>query len=144
VWQFFTAIAVTHANILTSVHSTIAPALASLRTERFPTPRPNFAPDASREARVANSHIPFGAQRFAQLGGTYSVHALRKIIQEQNWYRALTRCEHDGFRFYFIALTGLLFTFPLRYWFTIGNIVVFSFGRIVRPDSFKIFVSRST
>ena len=36
-WQFFTAIAVTHANILTSVHSTIAHALASLRTERFPT-----------------------------------------------------------------------------------------------------------
>ncbi len=31
-------------------------------------------------------------------------------------------CKRDGFRFYFTALTGLLFTFPSRYWFTIGEI----------------------
>ena len=35
---------------------------------------------------------------------------------------ALTRCRQDGFRYYFTALTGLLFTFPSRYWFTIGEI----------------------
>src|SRR5512143_3627060 len=32
----------------------------------------------------------------------------------------------DGFRYYFTPLTGVLFTFPSRYWFTIGQSVVFS------------------
>ncbi len=41
---------------------------------------------------------------------------------------ALALCGHNGFRFYFTALNGLLFTFPSRYWFTIGDIVVFSLG----------------
>ena len=31
-----------------------------------------------------------------------------------------------GFRFYFTPLTGVLFAFPSRYWFTIGRQVVFS------------------
>ena len=34
---------------------------------------------------------------------------------------------HD-FRFYFTPLTGVLFTFPSRYWFTIGHRLVFSLG----------------
>ena len=34
-----------------------------------------------------------------------------------------------GFRFYFTPLTGVLFTFPSRYWCTIGHQVVFSLGR---------------
>ena len=33
-----------------------------------------------------------------------------------------------GFRFYFTPLTGVLFAFPSRYWFTIGQSVVFSLG----------------
>ena len=33
-----------------------------------------------------------------------------------------------GFRFYFTPLTGVLFAFPSRYWFTIGRSVVFSLG----------------
>jgi hypothetical protein len=33
-----------------------------------------------------------------------------------------------GFRFYFTPLTGVLFAFPSRYWFTIGRQVVFSLG----------------
>ena len=33
-----------------------------------------------------------------------------------------------GFRFYFTPLTGVLFAFPSRYWFTIGRLVVFSLG----------------
>ena len=33
-----------------------------------------------------------------------------------------------GFRFYFTPLTGVLFTFPSRYWFTIGQQGVFSLG----------------
>ena len=34
----------------------------------------------------------------------------------------------DGFRYYFTPLTGVLFTFPSRYWFTIGRRVMFSLG----------------
>ena len=34
----------------------------------------------------------------------------------------------NGFRFYFTPLTGVLFTFPSRYWFTIGHQGVFSLG----------------
>ena len=33
-----------------------------------------------------------------------------------------------GFRYYFTPLTGVLFTFPSRYWFTIGHQQVFSLG----------------
>ena len=33
-----------------------------------------------------------------------------------------------GFRYYFTPLTGVLFTFPSRYWFTIGHRLVFSLG----------------
>ena len=34
-----------------------------------------------------------------------------------------------GFRCYFTPLTGVLFTFPSRYWFAIGHLRVFSLGR---------------
>ena len=33
-----------------------------------------------------------------------------------------------GFRFYFTPLAGVLFAFPSRYWFTIGQLGVFSLG----------------
>src|SRR3972149_2372055 len=33
-----------------------------------------------------------------------------------------------GFRFYFTPLSGVLFAFPSRYWFTIGRQGVFSLG----------------
>ena len=33
-----------------------------------------------------------------------------------------------GFRYYFTPLAGVLFTFPSRYWFTIGHRLVFSLG----------------
>ena len=33
-----------------------------------------------------------------------------------------------GFRIYFTPLTGVLFAFPSRYWFTIGQLGVFSLG----------------
>ena len=33
-----------------------------------------------------------------------------------------------GFRIYFTPLTGVLFAFPSRYWFTIGHRLVFSLG----------------
>jgi hypothetical protein len=34
----------------------------------------------------------------------------------------------SGFRFYFTPLSGVLFAFPSRYWFTIGQLGVFSLG----------------
>jgi hypothetical protein len=34
----------------------------------------------------------------------------------------------NGFRFYFTPLSGVLFAFPSRYWFTIGQSRVFSLG----------------
>ena len=42
-------------------------------------------------------------------------------------------CSRDilpvhGFRFYFTPLAGVLFAFPSRYWFTIGQSGVFSLG----------------
>ena len=42
------------------------------------------------------------------------------------------RCSYSlyacGFRFYFTPLSGVLFAFPSRYWFTIGQSGVFSLG----------------
>ena len=45
-----------------------------------------------------------------------------------------TLCRQNGFRFYFTGLTALLFTFPSRYWFTIGNIKYLAFPG--RPGCF--------
>ena len=52
--------------------------------------------------------------------------------------------QADGFRYCFTPLTGVLFTFPSRYWFTIGRRVVFSLGRrsFLIPAGFH--VSRGT
>ena len=44
-------------------------------------------------------------------------------------HSAPTDCRQHGFRYYFTPLTGVLFTFPSRYLFTIGRLVVFSLGR---------------
>ena len=49
-------------------------------------------------------------------------------IVKQKWCWAPTLCGQDGFRFYFTGVTPLLFTFPSRYWFTIGVADVFSLG----------------
>jgi hypothetical protein len=56
-----------------------------------------------------------------------------------------------GFRFYFTPLTGVLFAFPSRYWFTIGQLGVFSLGgwsphvqtgyHVSRPTRFHFMVA---
>ena len=47
----------------------------------------------------------------------------------QSQDKACSYCLYvHGFRFYFTPLTGVLFAFPSRYWFTIGQSVVFSLG----------------
>ena len=37
--------------------------------------------------------------------------------------------QAHGFRVYFTPLSRVLFTFPSRYWYTIGHVVVFSLAR---------------
>ena len=56
-----------------------------------------------------------------------SVH-YAKGTQSQN--KVCSHCLYAyGFRIYFTPLSGVLFAFPSRYWFTIGHQGVFSFGR---------------
>src|SRR5574344_803509 len=49
-----------------------------------------------------------------------------------------------GFRFYFTPLSGVLFAFPSRYWFTIGQSVVFSLGGWSPHIQTRLHVSRPT
>ena len=49
-----------------------------------------------------------------------------------------------GFRFYFTPLTGVLFAFPSRYWFTIGQLGVFSLGGWSPHLQSRFLVSRPT
>ncbi len=49
-----------------------------------------------------------------------------------------------GFRFYFTPLTGVLFAFPSRYWFTIGQQGVFSLGGWSPHVQTKFHVLRPT
>ena len=49
-----------------------------------------------------------------------------------------------GFRFYFTPLTGVLFAFPSRYWFTIGQLGVFSLGGWSPHIQSGFLVSRPT
>ena len=56
-----------------------------------------------------------------------------------------------GFRFYFTPLTRVLFAFPSRYWFTIGQLRVFSLGgwsphiqtrfHVPRPTRFHFLIA---
>ena len=49
-----------------------------------------------------------------------------------------------GFRFYFTPLAGVLFAFPSRYWFTIGQLGVFSLGGWSPHVQSRFLVSRPT
>ena len=49
-----------------------------------------------------------------------------------------------GFRIYFTPLSGVLFAFPSRYWFTIGQSVVFSLGGWSPHIQTKFLVLRPT
>src|SRR5205814_4798092 len=49
-----------------------------------------------------------------------------------------------GFRYYFTPLAGVLFTFPSRYWFTIGRKLVFSLAGWSRQFLAGFHVSRDT
>ena len=50
----------------------------------------------------------------------------------------------NGFRYYFTPLAGVLFTFPSRYWFTIGCQVVFSLIRWSGQIHTEFHVLRAT
>ena len=54
------------------------------------------------------------------------------------------RLQADGFRVYFTPLFEVLFTFPSRYWFTIGLSEVFSLAGWAPPIHTGFLVSRAT
>jgi hypothetical protein len=54
------------------------------------------------------------------------------------------RLQAHGFRVYFTPLFEVLFTFPSRYWFTIGLWRVFSLGGWSRQIHARFLVSRVT
>ena len=60
---------------------------------------------------------------FNKLKGRYLI-SLYNLSSKacKKWCWAPTLCGRNGFRFYFTGITSLLFTFPSRYWFTIGEI----------------------
>ena len=60
------------------------------------------------------------------------------------FHRAPTACRRYGFRYYFTPFTRVLFTFPSRYWFTIGRLRVFSLGRWSSQFRTGFHVSRPT
>eukprot|EP00829_Urostomides_striatus_P016541 TRINITY_DN5483_c0_g1_i4.p2 TRINITY_DN5483_c0_g1~~TRINITY_DN5483_c0_g1_i4.p2 ORF type:complete len:243 (-),score=-90.52 TRINITY_DN5483_c0_g1_i4:483-1211(-) len=52
-------------------------------------------------------------------GSSCKRHAVSHSSQREA--QAFDRLQAAGFRFYFTPLTGVLFAFPSRYWFTIGH-----------------------
>ena len=52
--------------------------------------------------------------------------------------------QAHGFRFFFTPLLAVLFTFPSRYWSTIGLLVVFSLGGWCRRIQAGFLRSRPT
>ena len=70
----------------------------------------------------------------------------RRLIMQKAGRHPARRQDSDtlyahGFRYYFTPLIGVLFTFPSRYWFTIGCQVVFSLIRwsgLIRAE-FHVF-----
>ena len=57
---------------------------------------------------------------------------------EKNVPTAPTACTHSVSGYYFTPLAGVLFAFPSRYWFTIGQLRVFSLGGWSPPCSDRI------
>src|SRR6266571_6087876 len=76
-------------------------------------PAPSFSDLTSPHARNSSAHSSKGTPSGYQPRSATPSDCL--------WAR--------GFRFYFTPLIGVLFTFPSRYWFTIGQRIVFSLGR---------------
>ena len=59
-------------------------------------------------------------------------------------YKALPQLVDTGFQVLFHSPPGVLFTFPSRYWFTIGHSLVFSLAGWSRPIQTGFLVSRPT
>ena len=70
----------------------------------------------------------------------------RPIMQKVRRHptRGLRPLVGNWFQVYFTPLTGVLFTFPSRYWFTIGRLLVFSLTRWSAQIHTGFHVSRAT
>ena len=84
--------------------------------------RLNLATDSNSQAHYAK--------------GTRSAHSPKGIV--------LPLLVDTRFQVLFTPLAGVLFTFPSRYWFTIGRQVVFSLGRWSSQIPTGLHVSRGT
>ena len=78
---------------------------------------------------------------------TLPTKATRRFIMQKarsHILRCSYRLQADGFRVFFTPLFEVLFTFPSRYWFTIGLSGVFSLAGWAPPIRTGFHVSRST
>ena len=63
---------------------------------------------------------------------------------KSTWSLSLPLLVNIGFQVLFHSPPGVLFTFPSRYWFTIGHSLVFSLAGWSRPIQTGFLVSRPT
>ena len=98
--------------------------------QRCALPNPSFTQTHCLPPPAANTQEPKTDQDIlssvfrplSSEGGTQALN--RKAIEAQR-----SDCLYAyGFRVYFTPLSGVLFAFPSRYWFTIGQSGVFSLG----------------
>jgi len=86
--------------------------------------------------------------RLHPVTGLTLLHRMTRGLIMQKACGHTLRCYHtllaQGFRFYFTPLTGVLFTFPSRYLFTIGHRRVFSLGGWAPRIQTEFHVFRST
>jgi hypothetical protein len=74
----------------------------------------------------------------------------RRLIKQKARHSAevtphtLTACKHTVSGSLSLPVTGVLFTFPSRYWFTIGRVLVFSLGRWASQFPTSLPVARGT
>src|SRR5579862_7480260 len=78
-------------------------------------PAPSFSDLTSPHARNSSAHSSKGTP-----SGYRTAEAAPATPFDCLWAR--------GFRYCFTPLIGVLFTFPSRYWFTIGHVRVFRLG----------------
>ena len=78
---------------------------------------------------------------------TLPVSATRRTVLQKvrgRAYKALPQLVDTGFQVLFHSPPGVLFTFPSRYWFTIGHSLVFSLAGWSRLIQTGFLVSRPT
>ena len=107
-----------------------------------------------RSQSFASASTDYGALFGLAFAPTTRVNALNHASEEQlvgslcKRHAVTLSSSHSlqahGFRYFFTPLSAVLFTFPSRYWSTIGLLVVFSLGGWCRPIQAGFLRSRPT